>query len=182
VSSDLPALRASDAERDQAVALLREGAAEGRLTLEEFTERMTRAYDARTHGQLDELTRDLPALTTPAAPAVRKPRRWLVALMGHHVQQGRWRVAEQTYAVNVMGNSRIDLREAVLSAPEVEIRLLNAMGNTTILVPEGVDVELDAIALLGHRSDRTHGAGSPGAPVVRVTGLVLMGNLDVASL
>ena len=42
-------MRASDADRDRTVAVLREHVAEGRLTLEEFTERMESAYDATTH-------------------------------------------------------------------------------------------------------------------------------------
>jgi len=44
--SDVPALRASDAERERTVVLLREHAAQGRLTLEEFTKRMSAAYGA----------------------------------------------------------------------------------------------------------------------------------------
>ena len=55
--TDLPALRASDADRDRTVALLRDHAAEGRLTLEEFADRMERAYNARTHDELNELAR-----------------------------------------------------------------------------------------------------------------------------
>jgi DUF1707 SHOCT-like domain len=46
--SDVPSLRASDAEREQTVERLRDASAEGRLALEEFVERMTAAYDART--------------------------------------------------------------------------------------------------------------------------------------
>ena len=48
-----PALRASDAERDEVVVRLREASAEGRLTLEEFMERMAGAYEARTHAELE---------------------------------------------------------------------------------------------------------------------------------
>jgi uncharacterized protein DUF1707 len=55
--SEPPALRASDADREHAVALLREHAAAGRLTLEEFTERMSAAYGALTNEELAELTR-----------------------------------------------------------------------------------------------------------------------------
>jgi len=71
VSSGLPELRASDAERDRAIVQLREAAAEGRLTLEEFTQRMSLAVEARTHGELDELMHDLPAVSAPAPPAAR---------------------------------------------------------------------------------------------------------------
>jgi hypothetical protein len=61
-----PFVRASDAERDAVAARLREAHAEGRLTVEEFTERLDAAYAARTHGDLVPLTSDLPAEKPPA--------------------------------------------------------------------------------------------------------------------
>ena len=55
-----PRIRASDADRDRATALLREHHAAGRLTAEEFGERMEAAMVAKTIGELDELLEDLP--------------------------------------------------------------------------------------------------------------------------
>ncbi len=52
--------RASDADRDRTVAALREHLAAGRLTFEEFDERMDKAYAAKTLGQLEEVMADLP--------------------------------------------------------------------------------------------------------------------------
>lgn len=73
-----PGLRASDADRERVVGRLRQQVGEGRLTLEEFSERSTAAYQARTLGDLDALTEDLPA----PAPADPKPApRWMVPLM-----------------------------------------------------------------------------------------------------
>jgi uncharacterized protein DUF1707 len=57
-----PRIRASDADRDRAAALLREHHAAGRLTAEEFQERMEKALEAKTLGELDELLADLPAI------------------------------------------------------------------------------------------------------------------------
>jgi Domain of unknown function (DUF1707) len=55
-----PSLRASDADRERVVEILRRHTAEGRITADEFEERMTAAYGARTLGALAELTTDLP--------------------------------------------------------------------------------------------------------------------------
>lgn len=66
----IPALRASDAERDRTATLLRDHAAAGRLTPEELDERLDVAYAARTIGELDALTHDLPA----SAGASAQPR------------------------------------------------------------------------------------------------------------
>jgi len=53
-------IRASDADRDAVVERLRRALSQGRLTVAEFDERATAAYAAKTHGDLEELTRDLP--------------------------------------------------------------------------------------------------------------------------
>lgn len=57
-----PRIRAADADRDRAAALLREHHAAGRLTAEEFNDRMEKAMDARTLGEIDALMGDLPAI------------------------------------------------------------------------------------------------------------------------
>jgi Domain of unknown function (DUF1707) len=54
-------IRASDQDREVVVTALRDAYTAGRLTLEEFDERMTAAYESRTWGDLRKLTEDLPA-------------------------------------------------------------------------------------------------------------------------
>jgi len=53
--------RASNAEREAVVQRLLRAMHDGRLTVEEFDERASAAYAAKTHGELQHLTRDLPA-------------------------------------------------------------------------------------------------------------------------
>ena len=55
-----PGIRASDADRDKIVTALRENLAEGRLTTEEFDERLDKALAAKTQGELEGLMADLP--------------------------------------------------------------------------------------------------------------------------
>jgi Domain of unknown function (DUF1707)/Domain of unknown function (DUF4190) len=62
------AMRASSADRERAVDVLKAGFAEGRLTQDEYNDRMGRAYSARTYGELAALTSDLPAGVLPAWP------------------------------------------------------------------------------------------------------------------
>ena len=57
-----PRIRASDADRDRAAEALREHHATGRLSVEEFQDRLDRVYAAKTLGELDELMADLPAI------------------------------------------------------------------------------------------------------------------------
>ena len=61
-----PAMRAASADRERAVDVLKAGFTEGRLTQDEYNDRMGRAYAARTYGELMALTADLPAGAMPA--------------------------------------------------------------------------------------------------------------------
>jgi hypothetical protein len=56
-----PHLRAADTDRAAVAAVLGQHMSAGRLTLEEYDERLTRAYAAKTFGELDQLTADLPS-------------------------------------------------------------------------------------------------------------------------
>ena len=62
-------VRASDAERDLLVSQLRQDMVEGRLTVDEFTDRIEAAYGSQTRGELEALRRDLPAAGTGGALA-----------------------------------------------------------------------------------------------------------------
>lgn len=64
-----PTMRASDADRERTATLLREHHTEGRLTGEEFHERLDLAYTAKTLGDLDALLADLPAIDLYRLPA-----------------------------------------------------------------------------------------------------------------
>jgi hypothetical protein len=180
--SNLPELRASDAEREAVVSRLRDGVAEGRLTVEEFTSRMELAYDARTHGDLAPLTRDLPAESTASA-AVDRPRRrgrrFAIAIFGGSDLVGRWRAAEHIFALTLFGGTDIDLRNAELSGPELTIRAFTIFGGGDVYVPAGLDVEVSGFAIFGGNDEFGLPQPRPGAPLVRVVAFTLFGGFDV---
>jgi uncharacterized protein DUF1707/cell wall-active antibiotic response 4TMS protein YvqF len=169
--------RASDAEREQAIARLREASAEGRLTLEELADRAALAYRAQSHAELARLTDDLPA---PAASSRRKPVRWSVVVIGELKRAGRWRIARSTTVVMGIGDCRLDLRQAELDGDEITVTVVQLIGDTTIVVPKHVEVELSGLLLLGEKSDQgAEGDVVPSAPRVRVRVFGLIGELTV---
>jgi Domain of unknown function (DUF1707) len=173
-----PALRISDAERERAVRMLGEHHAVGRLTYEEFVERMDQAYEARTHEQLDVLTADLP--TAPALQTEPQKRRWLVSVLGGN-ERAEDVARDETVILDVMGGSDLDLRGASFPAGEATVTAIAIMGGSTIWVPEGARVELSGFALMGGNSNRVPKAAGASGPLVRVKAWSLMGGVDVRS-
>jgi hypothetical protein len=64
-----PHLRAADTDREAVAAVLGRALSDGRLTVEEYDERLAKAYAAKTYGELDQLTTDLPRSGTVPRPA-----------------------------------------------------------------------------------------------------------------
>lgn len=178
--SGVPAVRASDDERETVVARLRDAAGQGRLTLDELADRLDRALAATTRDDLGRLVSDLPEESSPVSSAA-KARRWIVGIMGGGDHRGRWRIASRCTVVNVMGGADLDLTDALLEGPQTEIRVVSLMGGSDIIVPDGVHVELSGFAFMGGNDLRLEAGPPPptGAPVVRVRAYSIMGGTDV---
>lgn len=89
-----PEMRASDADRDRVAAALREHCAQGRITVDELNDRLDGVYGARTLGDLQKVTDDLPEedMYELPVPASRRstplPRTHLV--VGHTAIRAGW--------------------------------------------------------------------------------------------
>jgi class 3 adenylate cyclase len=177
-------MRVADADRDRTVTLLREHVVAGRLTLDEFSDRMGRALEATNRGELDSVMSDLPApeLSTSVAVSPRRQRRWHVAVLSGHDTKGRWRISGKTNAVAVMGGCDMDLRRAEIEGPEVVITAFAFWGGIKVIVPEGFDVELVGFSFMGGRSLKMRDVPIiPGSPRIVVRGFAVMGGIDVRS-
>jgi hypothetical protein len=175
-----PDLRVSDAEREHAAAALREHLAEGRLTLDELTERLDRIYAARTRTELDRVSEDLPAQTR-LLPS-RRARRFLIAIMSGVERSARWRLAPSTTVLALMGGAHLDLRTAEIESAEAAISCISIMGGIDIIVPHGLDVEVSGFGLLGGVADEVRTEPGPGAPSLHVRAFALMGGVAVRTV
>ena len=168
---------ASDSDRDIALALLREASVDGRLTLEDLAERAELVHAARTRDEVAVATAGLEAtVAAPAEEAVRQR-----ALFSNFTRQGRWRIARQGRYSAVFGNVKLDLREAVLPGPELDIEARAVFGTVDVIVPEGVLVELSGGAALSSQELLVEGDAPAGAPVIRIHHRGLCGSLHVRS-
>jgi hypothetical protein len=130
---------ASDAERERSIALLRDAVGEGRLTLEEFSERVGLAQAARTDQELERLARDLPG--DPAAAglhaATSEEHR---AFCSHLIRSGPWSLPSHSSWRSIFGTIELDLRQARLAGSETVLEVYNLCGTVTVIVPDGVEV------------------------------------------
>jgi hypothetical protein len=186
MSDPLPELRASDADREQTAERLRRAAGEGRLTVEELEERLHAVYEARTHAELAPLVADVPE-DPSAAHASRVPvrrgeggSRWVISVLGGSDRTGHWRLARRCSVINVMGGSDIDLNDVELADDHVELFVFSLMGGAEVHVPDGLNVEVSELALLGGNAVELGLARpDPGGPVLRIRMLSIMGGSDV---
>lgn len=174
-------VRVSDGDRNQAVELLRHHTAEGLLTLDEFSDRVGEVFDAKTRGELSLALRELPAHAVEVPEEQRRPvsHRTVVAIMSGTKRSGRWRPSEKTTAFAFMGGVELDLREAEIEGPIIEIEAIAIMGSVEVIVPPGVHVDMDGFALMGSVESHIQPAPArPGMPIVRIRGFALMGAVE----
>src|SRR6516165_3228867 len=161
-----PTTRASDADRDKVLQVLSTATADGRLTVDEHSELMTRTLHARTIGELDVITQDLAIAEAPApapAPAAISPapKREFLAIFGARSRKGGWHVPTEFRATAVFGAVELDFREAVFDAPEVLCIANTLFGAVEITVPDWVRVVDDGTAIFGAREEAGPSAAEP---------------------
>lgn len=166
------------------------------MSVEEFERRVDGAHQAKTTEELRQLLLDLPGANLPAVPGSAtapayggsysmttsdrvKERSFAVAVLGGTRRAGRWSPARKNHAIAVMGGAEIDFREAVMGPGVTELRIFALWGGVEVIVPPGMNVESHGIGIMGgfeHAPDR---APDPSAPTLRVTGLAVMGGVDI---
>jgi hypothetical protein len=195
--SDLPAvpepheLRASNTDRERVAKVLHDAMAEGRLTVNELEERLDKVYAAKTFGELEPLTRDLPVQAGGPAPqprALAVPNNRIggrgtsaaaVAVMSGTARKGPWTVPPTFNAFALMGGVDLDLTEATFEERETTIQAFALMGGIDIVVPDDITVYVTGIGFMGAFEDHARVIADPGAPVVKITGFAMWGGVDV---
>lgn len=192
--NDLPAtvageaLRASHADRDQVVELLRVAAGDGRLTPEELDDRLERALSARTYAELAVLTADLPVTPVAAvlplgAGAVGATAKDLVRIQVHGSsvrRDGAWVVPKELDVKVRGGTVTLDFTQAVITQPLLRITADVRGGGLKLITRPGIVVDADDIAVHGSGVTLPEPPG-PGVPVllrVEIAGSVHGGGIN----
>jgi len=178
-------LRASHADRDRVVELLRVAAGDGRLTAEELDDRLEVALTARTYSELAVLTTDLPAAPLPAAPlavsSAQDEAKQLVRIdcgSGAARRNGQWLVPQRMEINVASGSVKLDLTRAVISSPTLQLDIDVHSGSLLLVTRPGIVVDTDDVAVrsgsVGVKAHRHHDV--PVVLRVQVSGKVASGS------
>ena len=188
-------LRASDADRDCAAAVVNNALAEGRLSPVEHSERLDAIFSAKTHAELVPLLDDLPAarglrqeLASPGRANAdldlgRPPRRGsrMTAIFSGVSRKGVWHPEPVMSVLAVFGGAELDFRDAVLPSREIVLDATVVLGGLEIIVPPEMLVVDNGTAILGGREIAGNVAetAGPDAPVLRIEGTCVLGGVEV---
>ncbi|MFJ2034325.1 DUF1707 domain-containing protein [Streptosporangium sp. NPDC087985] len=172
-----PDLRAGDRDRERIAEMLRVAAGEGRISVQELTERLDRVYGARTFGELDAIVADLPQEEREIQPSGQDVLR-LHSRGTHAIRQtGRWTAPARINVDCTWRTAVIDFREAICPHREIamHVHCLSPFGDIIIRVPVGWQVISDEMTSGGWiRLLRVHNRlpepPSPDGVVLRLSG------------
>jgi hypothetical protein len=174
-------LRASDDDRERVVAALAAAVGDGRLTLEEHAQRVQRAYQARTLG-------DLASLTTDLAPAAGQPlqvddSRSVTAFFATTARNGRWVVPDRLTVTAVGGQVILDVREALLQGMHTILHATLVGARLHLLIPERVQVVVTGCQQPGRAgadlAARPVAQAPAGSPLIEVRAFTVAGRVQV---
>ncbi|WP_106400908.1 DUF1707 SHOCT-like domain-containing protein [Actinocorallia populi] len=185
-----PALRASDADRDRVIELLRAAVADGRLDLAEFEERLDAALAARTIEALNPLIADLvpapygvgaltPSLTGPPVEPVAE----LLTIKERHGsvrRDGRWTLPRRLVLRTAWSDVLLDLTGAVRGLPELVVELRVSGGDVELVLAPGMVVNANELSVRYSQVtiSRDTGDDTPETLHVRVVGRIRHGRLS----
>ncbi len=180
-------LRASDADRDAAAAVINNALAEGRLSADEHGQRLDAIYAAKTQAELAPLLADLPGqqamapVTATSSQLARSGRgARIVAIFGGATRKGAWHADPVIDVLTVFGGAELDFREAVLPGKEVTLRATSVLGGVEITVPPDMRVIDNGTAILGGREIKGGPEEvGPDSPVLRIEGICVLGGIEV---
>jgi hypothetical protein len=175
-----PAAGSLEPEREGTLSRLHGALERDEITLTQFDERVELAMTARTRAELAVLTRDLAIPGKKRLPvATTTGRGTVLALLGGADRRGPWTVPGVLRVGAVMGGADLDFRGADLTAHVTEVRCFALMGGIDIVVPPELRVECHGTGIMGGFASTSNPGSGPDGPTLRVTGVALMGGVNV---
>ncbi|MGH3257023.1 MAG: DUF1707 SHOCT-like domain-containing protein [Streptosporangiaceae bacterium] len=184
-----PDLRASDADRDRVIDVLRIAVGEGRLTPDEFEEQTQAVLSTRTFSELAPFTADLPpgpgryvpTLSPPAAAALSDGDILIAQRGGSISHTGHWKVPRRIELRPSWCDVTLDFTDAVLTHDTLLIDMKMHGGTLTLVAGPGVVVDAEGLTVR-YTEVEMRPSAEPGAKVVlrvELAGRMRYGRIEV---
>ena len=192
-------MRAADTDRQAIADILGTAYAEGRLTIDEYQQRLDQTMSSSTYGDLVPIVADLPhgqyGLPLPVQSAGSTPSRsprphptgsgktiTVISVFGQNVRDDDLDMADHGVVTAVFGESRLDLSRANFAVHDVRIDVSAVFGQATIVVPNDAVVSINVVPILGEV--RPPDAGQPSVQVsqplrISLRGVALFGAVHI---
>ncbi|MDQ0947078.1 hypothetical protein QFZ24_001001 [Streptomyces phaeochromogenes] len=167
-SGSSPELRASHADRDRVVDVLRIAAGDGLLTADELDERLEAALSARTLSELATLTADLPPVSATAGTTVAGVKEVVRIEQVHSgaiERAGRWVVPRRLELAVTYCEVTLDFTDAVITHDTLRIDVGMTGKTLTLVTRPGIVVDTDGLQLVHSRVKYRRTPTNPGTPV-----------------
>jgi hypothetical protein len=180
--------------REAVIQILSDQFASDGLDVDAFEQRLELAHRYDSIAELDKLVADL----TPVAPekhkdlaalvkvdaaieARRPASKRFIAIFGGFDRSGGWIVPREMSAIAIMGGGSLDFREGAFAPGVTELNVTAIWGGVEIIVPPHLAVEVDGTAIMGGFENRGGAMVDPDRPLLRISGLVIMGGVEVST-
>ncbi|MCK5675167.1 MAG: DUF1707 and DUF2154 domain-containing protein [Spirochaetales bacterium] len=174
-------------QREEAIKKLEHNFAHGHLEVEEFESRLDLALNTTLPQDLARITADLAVIPVNLENSsdiiintgkVRSEELFLSILSGVE-RKGVWKPARKNKLFTLMGGMDLDFSEAIFPPGVTEIEFLCLMGGVDIIVPNGINIEVKGLPIMGGIDKKVSDEHYPGSPTLRISGIVLMGGIDI---
>ena len=177
-------------DRERLIARLRTDCAEGRISLDRFSDLVGDAYAAETRAELAPIVAAVAPVTPP--PVAREPerarslprmsQRWVVSIFGSSIRKGRHRMEDGTVIAAVFGDCVIDLTAASFDQQHVTFQAFSVFGTVTVVVPPGIRVIVEGASIFGTRTcDVDDEYVTPSDQVITLRAVAVFGDVRVRS-
>jgi hypothetical protein len=199
-SNDPLSMRAADSDRSAIAEVLGTAYAEGRLTIDEYHERLDRVMASSTYGELVPIFIDLPVgddkLPLPvrrsgasATPALHRETssgtgkaQSVVAIFGENHRQDDVHMGTSAVVTAVFGSASLDLTRATFAAQDVRITVNAVFGESRVTVPCDAIITVNVVPILGEAkppSSMNPTVASNRPPRISISGVALLGAVHI---
>ncbi|MBP2475300.1 hypothetical protein JOF53_004172 [Crossiella equi] len=168
-----------DAVKTRAQTSLERAVGEGRLTLDEFTDKVDLVLKAKSEAEVVEVVGELPAPVTENTSAAQVSSK---SVFDDVQRSGRFALPTGARVSSFFGDVKLDLRHAVITEEVVDVSTWSWFGDILVTVPEGVEVEVNSGRIFGdEKVELADVPPVPGAPRIRIKAWTTFGDVKVAS-